>query len=58
MKDDNIIRVNFKQEHLAENELVQQIKDLIYSHEGTMSIASAFGCIEVAKHDLAVELLK
>ncbi len=56
---DNIVKLvytNDKRENY-ENNLVIEIKDLIYSYEGKINIASAFGCLKLVEADLIRELL-
>jgi hypothetical protein len=55
---DNIMKPEFKVNNPPESRLVQEIKNTIYSFEGQMSIASALGCIEIAKFDIEMELLE
>jgi len=49
---DNIIKVNFKQAHAVEAELVEEIKALVYSYAGRMTNASALGALEMAAHEI------
>jgi hypothetical protein len=39
-----------------EDDLVNQLKELVYSYAGKMSTAAAFGCIEIAKIELSKEV--
>lgn len=57
MSDNNVIHCEFRDAHSAENEMVTQLKDLIYSFAGRVSIASTFGVLEIVKQDLIREVL-
>lgn len=52
---EKIIKLIFSSPKIPhEDDLVNDIKTLIYSYSGKMTTAAAFGCIEIAK----IELLK
>jgi hypothetical protein len=52
-----VIKVTFTQAHKPETELTEALIALVYSYHGKMSVASALGCLLVAKNDLEYELL-
>jgi hypothetical protein len=52
-----VIHVDFKKVSGPESEMVKQIKDVIYSFVGQVTVASAFGVLEIVKCDLDKELL-
>lgn len=52
-----VIQVDFKKVNGPENDMVKQIKDVIYSFAGQVTVASAFGVLEIVKHDLDRDLL-
>ena len=54
---DKVVFLNFEQKHLAENEMVKAIKDVVYQFAGRVTIASTFGVLEIVKNDLEKELL-
>jgi hypothetical protein len=39
-------------------ELLDDLKATVYKYAGKVSLAEAFGCIEIAKSDLAAQLLQ
>jgi hypothetical protein len=56
--ENNIIK--FVKPHVpneACNELVAQLKDVVYSFAGRMDIAQTFGVLEIVKQDLIRELM-
>lgn len=54
---DNVIHYEFKKASVPEDELVTDIKDLIYSYAGRITNATVFGVLEIVRHDLEREIL-
>lgn len=53
----DVIKVDFDKVNGPESEMVKQIEAVIYSFAGQVSIASAFGVLEIVKADLVRDLL-
>jgi hypothetical protein len=53
----NVIKLVFSSAKIPhEDDLVNDIKTLVYSYAEKMSTAAAFGCIEIAKIELSKEV--
>ena len=55
--DVNVVKVDFNKTYPVEDMLLKDIKDIIYSYGGNLSVASVLGVLDIINHDLKRDLL-
>jgi len=55
---DNVIKFTpNKRINPQAQELLEELKATVYKYAGQVSLAEVFGCLEIAKYDLSLQLL-